>query len=76
MGFFVCTQVISSISYLVSDIMCKVNTQDITAKLHILYSIGIFSSISLSYLLIFMRLKHPLLIKKLSKFFKSSDAKS
>ncbi len=65
MGLFVATQLINTISYLVSDILCKLNVNNVQFKLHIFYSIGIVSSIFLSYFIVFIRFRHPLLLKKL-----------
>jgi hypothetical protein len=65
MGVFVATQFINTISYLASDIMCKLNVNNVQFQLHVLYSIGIVSSIFLSYFIVFIRFRHPLLIKKL-----------
>ncbi len=65
MGVFVATQLINTISYLASDIVCKLNVDNVQFKLHIFYSIGIVSSIILSYVIVFIRFRHPLLLKKL-----------
>ena len=67
MGVFVLTQLINTISYLASDIMCKLNVPNVIFKLHVFYSIGIVASICLSYFVVFIRFKHPLLVKKLKK---------
>lgn len=69
MGAFVLTQVISSISFLVSDIVCKVNSVDITQVLYVLYSISIVVSIALSYAIAFVRFQQPILRKKIRSCF-------
>jgi hypothetical protein len=69
MGAFVFTQIISSISFLVSDIVCKLNSVDITQVLHVMYSISIVVSIALSYAIAFVRFQQPILRKKIKKYF-------
>ena len=73
MGVFVLTQLINTISYLASDIMCKLNVENVLFKLHVFYSIGMVASICLSYFVVFIRFKHPLLVKKLKKKFEIKE---
>lgn len=73
MGLFCAIQLLSSVGYLVGNIACRSGSQYTSNIIDISVTFGSCESILLSYVLIFMRLAHPVMWAKIKRKFRQAQ---